>query len=229
MKSQHVRVFERYSNGQMDSLEKAGFEERLRQDEAFRKEFEEYNEIYESIADTEMIELRKQLRKISRGMRKEQGGGSPGGMDRKWFWLAAVLIVSLSIVSMTYLWVNSPRSVWFQGVGWVAGNPDSLLYSLEPSYEELVRYRVRSEDFHLDQPRDSLVVRKNTSIHFEWRTSLEEPVFFDVLNKSGRLVYSKVTSVNSPYVLKKNLPRGIYVYRFRTEQVTLHTGLLFIV
>jgi hypothetical protein len=229
MKSQHLKIFERYSNNEMDSREKAEFEERLRNDEVFLKDYEEYKEIYESIGDKEVIELRKQLKKIGGGISKNKKRGPGGGLDRRWFWLAAVFIVSLSIVSITYLWITSPMNSRFQGFGWLPEKTDSLIYELDPTYKELLRYRVRSDEFNLDQPRDSLVVSRNSSIQFVWRSRISEPVYFDILNKNGKLVFSAGKPIESPFIFKEHLPRGIYVYRFRTPDITIHTGLFYIV
>ena len=229
MKAGNLKIFERYLNQEMGEEESGAFEASLAEDLSLKAEFEEYKRIYDAISDQEVLNLRRELKKISGSVRQKPGTGRFRGIDLGWFWLAALLIISLSVVSVTYLWVNSPLSSQFQGMLLGSKNMREHIYTLEPAFEELFRYRVRSEDFILDQPKDSAVMEKNSEIRFIWHNPSAQDVFFDVLNRNGRIVFTSGRPVESPFHLDRSLQRGVYIYRFRTTSRTLHMGLFYIV
>jgi hypothetical protein len=229
MNGENLTMFERYFNQEMGEEEKIEFELRLETDSKFKSEYEEYKAIYDAIGDEEVIELRKQLKKLGEKHRDGRLGGRIIGNGNNWFWLAALLIVSLSIISITYLWVSSPMTPQFLGLRNGSRAIQQEIYSLEPAYEELIRYRVRSEDFTLGQPRDSIVVKKKSDIRFEWTYHKDKELYFDVMNKSGIVVFSAGPGIQSPFLMTKNLPRGVFIYRFRTASQTLLTGLFYVV
>jgi hypothetical protein len=229
MNGENLSLFERYFNQEMGEAEKKQFELRLEKDTVFRKEFEEYRSIYDAISDKEVMELRKHLKKLGDKHRDGRLGGKITGYGKQWFWLAALLIISLSIVSILYFWMSSPLTPQFLGMRLGSKNLQQEIYDLDPAYKEMVRYRVRSEDFQLKEPHDSLVVDKKSEIRFDWSYFMTEQLYFDVLNKSGELVISMGPDLPKPLILKKKFQRGVYVYRFRTASDTIYTGLFFVI
>lgn len=229
MKTNHLKVIERYLNQEMTGAEKKEFEQRLLDDPALKSEYDEYIAIYEALSDRETLELRRSLKKIGEEyIEKKDSKGKRRNLNNI-FWLAALLIISISLISVTYLLVRSPLASHFFGLRIGAHNIENQIYRLEPAYAEAVRYRVRSEGFHLLMPHDSLVVEKNADILFKWNLDIQEPITLDVMNKFGMVVFSSRRSLDSPFKLEKNLPNGIYVFRFRTDKATLYTGLFYVV
>lgn len=229
MKTSNLKLFERYFNRQMDEKERIIFEKRLDNEEPLKSEFEEYKAIYEAIGDKESVELRKQLKRIGISYRENK---EKGGAERNlysFFWIAALLIICLSVVSITYLLVNSSLTSQVVGLKLGAENVQSERYHLEPAYEEMMRYRVRSENFSLESPRDSIVIDRKTSIVFRWHSGIKEPIVLDILNKYGKVIFSSKEGLKSPFTLNKIIPPGIYVFRFRTASETLYSGLFYVV
>lgn len=229
MKTKYLKIIERYLNDQMDQEEKQRFEGQLETNDELRREFDEFKAVYEAIGDTDTIELRKDLKEIG-GEFKEKGERDDDRRDSShWIWLAAVLIISLSVVSVTYLLMNSPFSPFLYRVGAGQGRVDQQLYYLDPVNAEIFKYKIRSENFHLEHPRDSVVVERRTDIAFRWTFTGKMPVYLDILNRNGKIVFSTGTPAQSPFLLLKNLSQGIYVYRFRTDSKTLHTGVFYVI
>ena len=230
MKTNYFKLIEKYFNQQMDEKERADFEDQLMENDSLRAEYDEYKEIYEAIGDKEIIELRRSLKKIGEKYKgDEDGNHGSGQIVNGWFWIAALLIISISIISVTYMLVNS--SLTKQVLGFNIGSEiiRDRIYRLEPAYAEIIRYRVRSEDFHLESPRDSVVVERRSEIVFSWNTSIKETIFLDVLNKYGKVIFTTGVTGKNRYIFSKKIPQGIFVFRFRTLSDTIYTGLFYVV
>ncbi len=229
MKNHYLKFIERYLNGEMTEAEKNQFEKSLQEDPALKKEYEEHIAIYEALGDKETLELRRSLKKIGEEFDEKKNEKGRRRDLNNFLWIAAMLIISISFISVTYLLVKSPIASHIFGLKIGAHNIENQIYRLEPAYAEAVKYRVRSEGFHLAVPHDSLVVEKNADILFKWNLDIREPITLDVMNKFGKIVFSSKRSLTSPFVFDKNLPNGIYVFRFRTDKATLYTGLFYVV
>lgn len=229
MKFKHLDIIERYFNGQMDSAEREGFEARLANDPALKGELEECRAIYEAIGDQEAMQLRRQLKDIARGFERGEGRNGTRNLKYEWYWLAALLIVSLSIAGIVYSMVNSPVISQYLSIRESVRVIDKGTYRLDPAFNDMMRYRFRSDDFILSAPRDSLVVEKDSGVVFRWSTTLQGPFFLDVLDRHGKQVYSTDGPIESPYVLKKSVPRGVYILRIRTADHSVCYRLLYVV
>ena len=229
MRTNNLKLFERYFNKQMDAREEAAFKQKLNEDKSLKEEFEEYQDIYEAIEDVETLELRKTLKEIGENYKEKKGKGGRERFLDSWIWIAALLIISLSVVSLTYLLVNSSLSS--QVIEWKLGgrNLQNHKYRLEPAYAEMIRYRVRSENFKLERPKDSLIIEKGNNIVFRWKTTINEHIVLDIMNRYGTIVFSSRGALNSPFTFTRVIPVGIYIYRFRTASDTLYTGLLYVI
>lgn len=229
MKTKYLKIIDKYFNQQMDESEKRDFEALLKENPALKRELEEYKAVYEAIGDNETMELRKELRKIGQEFSAGQHVRRPKGPPQNFLWIAALLIISLSVISITYMLVNSSITSYMVGMRLGSANITNQLYRLEPAYAEFFRYRIRSEEFQLLSPRDSLVVERKKDITFSWDTDIQGPLFVDVMNKTGRVVFTSEALTGASYVLSRNFHPGIYVYRFRTDHNTLYTGLFYVV
>ena len=229
MRSEKIKLFEKYFNHEMGEAEKKQFEIQLEEDTVLKKEFEEYKSIYDAIGDKEVLELRRHLKKLGEKHRSGRSGGRIIGNGNHWFWLAAVLIICLSLVGMAYLWLASPLTPQFLGMNRTPETLQQEVYDLDPAYEELIRYRVRSVDFQLFQPHDSLVLDVESEVRFEWNYTSAEELYFDVMNKYGEVVISMGPGLLNPLILKDKFQHGVYVYRFRTDSETIYTGLFFVI
>jgi len=229
MKTKYLKVIERYLDNRMDQEERRQFEDRLQDDEALRREFDEYKGIYEAISDRDTLELRKDLKEIGRNFREKKGPAHNGRELNSLIWLAALLIISLSVVSITYMMLNSPLAPHIFRVGIGYSSSGSQIYQLDPASAEIFRYKIRSENFHLESPRDSLIVEKRNKLVFTWKMTDPKPVILDILNRHGQIVFSTGKAVQSPFIFSRNIREGIYIYRFRTESDTIHTGLFYVI
>lgn len=229
MKTKYLKTIERYFNGEMDQAEREAFEAGLRDNILMKREFEEYQAIYEAISDREAIELRKQLKDIAAGFAKGEGRNGGWKISGEWQWLAALFIISISVVAVVYFLVNSPLTGQYLAFRQGARTIDNGTYRLDPVYNDLMRYRVRSADFILECPRDSLVVEKKSDVLFRWTSSVEGPFVLEILDRHGKIIFTSSSPLSNPYVFSKNIPIGVYIVRIRTATQALCYRLLYIV
>jgi hypothetical protein len=229
MKTKFLKTIERYFNGEMDKQEREQFESDLGSNPLLKKEFDECKAVYEAIGDKESLQLRRQLKEIARGFEKGEGRIGIRRVRNEWVWLAALLIISISIISIVYSLVNSPLTSQYLALRDNVRNTSSGTFRLDPVYDDMMRYRLRSSEFILECPRDSLVVEKRSDVLFRWTTSIEGPFILEILNRHGALVFSSADPISSPYTFSKNIPVGIYIVRIRTATQAVCYRLLYVV
>jgi hypothetical protein len=229
MKTKFLKTIERYFNGQMDRKEEEQFESELESNPLMKKEYDEYKAVYEAIGDQETLQLRKQLKEISRSFEKGEGRFGISRPRNDWMWLAALLIISLSIVSIVYSIVNSPVTSQYLAIRDSVRNISNGTFRLDPVYDDMMRYRLRSSEFIMECPRDSLVIEKRSDVLFRWTTSIKGPFILEIMNRHGTLVFSSAVPIISPYTFSKNIPIGVYIVRIRTATQAVCYRLLYVV
>jgi hypothetical protein len=93
---------------------------------------------------------------------------------------------------------------------------------------ELSRFKQRNTNFNLLSPEDSAYHRRRDSILFQWSVDSTDCFILDFIDWEGTIVYTTGKPVESPYLLKKKLPEGAFVFRFRTETESYYLGYLLI-
>lgn len=225
MKTKHLKIFEKYYNGQMTPDEKADFDKTLASDPGLNASFREYLSIYEALHDKDTLDLRKKLKEI----REENSifRNSPDFFSQgyNWLWMAALLTIIVSftvIVSMLISNIEKDRQQAAQILPLVSPNSFSQLD------RELMRFEQRYSDFALEFPADPIIYREKGPIIFQWTISLADKLIVDMIDWNGTIVYTSGKAVASPYAIKKTLPEGLFVFRFRNETNTYYLGFLFI-
>jgi hypothetical protein len=224
MKTKHFNQFERYFNGEMEPGEKASFEEVLSNDRDLNAEYQEYLGIYEAISDQETLDLRIKLKEIREANARKKKGNDFLSQGYNWLWMAALITIIISfttIVSLLIKQLEPKEQIAFEVVTDQNQDPTGLA-------RELIRFEQRNMDFHLESPKDSIFLNRNNPLLFKWNVNSTDPLILELINMQGKIVFSSDKPVESPYVIKKKLPGGVVVYRFRTDKEAYQLGFLYL-
>ncbi len=108
----------------------------------------------------------------------------------------------------------------------IASIYDSKEYQISPVFAELLHNVYRGNWFILTSPEDSTIFRSGDSIVFKWETDIQEPMYFDLLDRHGNVVFRKKFAVESPWIFKPSLTPSIYMFRFSTEDQPVWMGVM---
>jgi hypothetical protein len=101
---------------------------------------------------------------------------------------------------------------------------DQEEYQVSPVFAELLHNVYRSGWFHLISPEDSVMFSPGDSIVFSWETNIKESLYFDILDRNGRVIYKHTEAITSPWSFRPNLSPAIYMYRFATAEEPVWMG-----
>jgi len=110
--------------------------------------------------------------------------------------------------------------------GVVASIYDREEYQISPVFAELLHNVYRSGWFEIQTPVDSAMFTKGDSLIFSWETNLEEEIFFDILDRNGKVIYKHKDPVSSPWKYEPQLESAIYMYRFATKDQPVWMGVI---
>lgn len=99
-------------------------------------------------------------------------------------------------------------------------------YQIDPAYAELLHNVYRSHWFSLSSPSDSVHFQNGDSITFSWESNIYEPIYFDVLDRAGKVVYKHKDSIESPWTYTPFLDPAIYMFRFSTKDQPIWMGVM---
>lgn len=102
-------------------------------------------------------------------------------------------------------------------------------YQISPEYAELLHNVYRGDWFGLTSPEDSVLCLTGDSLSFSWETNIHVPIYFDVLDRHGKVFYKYPKSISSPWTYEPKLPPAIYMYRFSTEDHPVWMGVLVVI
>ena len=68
--------------------------------------------------------------------------------------------------------------------------------------------------------------KRGDCISFSWETNIKEPIFFDILDRNGNVVYKELKPITSPWDYTPDLSPAIYMYRFSTEDQPVWMGVI---
>jgi tetratricopeptide (TPR) repeat protein len=110
--NKNKHLISKYLAGELDALTAARFEEDLSQNVALRRELELYKEIDEALADTEVVELRMQLREMQTQLNPQTYGSSKPKYRRATrIAVAASLLVLLGFSTLNLFRFNTTHKV----------------------------------------------------------------------------------------------------------------------
>jgi hypothetical protein len=101
-------------------------------------------------------------------------------------------------------------------------------YQISPVFAELLHNVYRSNWFRITSPGDSIMIRKGDNVLFSWETNINEPIYFDVLDRNGKVIYRKSGAIVSPWEYTPKLSPAIYMYRFSTKNQPIWMGVVII-
>lgn len=224
MNTKYLKLLEKFYNGEMEPAEKASFEESLSQNPELNAAYLEYLSIYEAIGDQETLDLRIKLRELRDEKYRNDNGTDFIMRNRNWLWLAALITVIISFTVIVSLLIKS-TDIKNQS----AARFESLeVYDYNGLNRELMKFEQRKSNFALESPKDSVFHNRKDPILFKWTVDSTTPLILDLIDWEGKIVFSSVESVTSPYVVKKKLKDGIIAFRFRSDTESYYLGFLFL-
>lgn len=108
----------------------------------------------------------------------------------------------------------------------IASIYDSEKYQISLVFAELLHNVYRGNWFNLTSPEDSILFLPGDSIVFSWETNIQEPMYFDILDRHGKVVFREKSAVESPWIFKPSLTTSIYMFRFSTEDQPVWMGVM---
>jgi hypothetical protein len=222
MKRKYFERFERYYNGEMKPEEKESFEKSLSGDPDLSASYQEYLSIYDAIRDQESLELRIKLKEIREENTMKIKGSGFLSQGYNWLWMAALITIIISFATIVSLLVYRMESK--QVAYEVITTEKQDLSDLD---RELIKFEQRNMDFKLESPRDSIFINRMNPLVFKWTVNSTDPLILELIDGQGKIVFSSVKPVASPYTINEILPEGIMVYRFRTNTEAYHLGFLY--
>jgi len=224
MNTQYLKQFENYYNDEMGPEDKALFEKSLSQNPELNASFKEYLSIYEAIGDQDTLDLRIKLKEIREESARNKNGSDFFRHNYNWLWMAALITIIISFTIITSLLIA--RVDWNQQVATELNAVDIQEYSALD--RELMKFEQRNMDFKLESPGDSIFFSRKDPLLFKWTVNSTNPLILELIDWEGKIVFSSGKPAISPYLVKKNLPGGILVYRFRTKTEAYYIGFLFL-
>jgi hypothetical protein len=217
MKTRHLKLLEKFFNGEMSEEEKKDFEHTRKNDPELDRDFMEYQQILESLKDTELLELRKKLNEI------REEGSRPGDIisffrgDNNWIWLAALLTIIVALTFVISLLVSEVRHNEPASLSNVV-MPDST--AMDKLSLELRKFSMRKHGMALDIPLISQEFYRKENILFNWSVDSTYNLLLDVIDKEGNVVFVSHRPIESPFVFKRRMKNGSYIFRFRDDKET---------
>lgn len=250
----YLERFDRYLHGEVSEEEARAFDLALEGDATMRKAWQEYKDMMAAFADKEMVSLRVKLNavydhyfgepvvrqlftnkwyKISAAVvviiiiaSLLYFGNQQDGEE------LAIQVPDIHIVDTTAVHADTaemilpemPEEPQIPKEKQLASLYDDERYQISPVYAELLHTVYRSGWFRLSSPPDSAIFAPDDSLVFAWETNITEPLYFDVLDRKGKVIYKHTGSINSPWTYKPQLPPAIYMFRFATENEPVWMG-----
>jgi hypothetical protein len=250
----YLKRFETYSNGGLSPGDKEAFEKTLAHDKDMQLAWKEYRAMMDAFSDKEAISLRLKLEEAY--YNKTRNHKIRHVSQNVWFRISAAAVLIIIMGCLLYFYCSSgPKLNELAGDPEVMATdsivlvekaaPDSLLsdtghipekqlasifdqeaYQISPMFAELLHNVYRSGWFHLTAPTDSVMFSRGDSLLFVWETNIEAPLYFDVLDRHGRVVYKYTDAISSPWTYIPTLPPAIYMFRFATQEEPVWMGVM---
>ncbi len=224
MKTQYLKMLERYFNQEMEPGEKIEFERMMENDAELRSAFREYQLILESLGDHDMLDFRAKLREIRDENYRKRIGGFFLNQNFNWMWLAALLVVIICLtVVATMLIYRMEFAAPSLAVNAEHQLPDASLLEME-----LNRFTPRNLNFTLESPKDSSIIDYPGYLLFSWKVDSVSALNFELIGSDGTIVFDSRSPVRSPYLFEGVVDEGLYVFRFRHGRFSIFHGLIYL-
>lgn len=229
MKKVDLDLVLRYVENELTTAGKEEFEAKMGSDPGLKELVERVRSIQEDLRDTESLRLRMKLDKIMKSNPKLKKGRLKPSRGLQHFLMAAILVALVGFSALIYMSI----SAYFRmddvdrGPGRFNIFRQDVNY-ITPVYREMLRYETRSDQFRLTEPVDSAIFTVKSDIIFRWETEIPDPMYLEVMNRHGKIVYAPRDPVTSPCLMLQRQSRGAYIYRFRTDSIAVHYGVMFI-
>lgn len=224
MKTKYLKLFERYHNGEMEEPEKEKFQSQLQIDLEMANDFREYLSIYEALKDRETLELRSKLNEIKDEFRQSRKKDRFMNDKTNWLLVAALFILIAGITLITSFFVLTLK----EQKKYVASVEAGFFKEYVALDAELSRFDQRNVGFTLLEPESPFSLDRNKPLKLSWTVNSDDPLILELINWDGKIIFSSKGNVKSPYVIKRPLPAGIFIYRFRTSTQAYGLGFLFL-
>ncbi|MBW6459877.1 MAG: hypothetical protein K0B08_04825 [Bacteroidales bacterium] len=225
MKTKHLKLLERYFNGEMTPAEMVSLEESLHSDPELNAAFREYQLITEALSDQDTIDLRGKLKDIRDEYNRGRSGRDFLSHNNNWVWLAAllVMVICFTIVLSMLISVENQRKQLL--------TMEHVQFTSRFSYLdlELMKYGSRNHDLiTLESPKDSCIFDRSPGLVFSWRTDTTLSLKLDIISRDGMVVFTTRQNIESPYYLPGVFPEGFYVFRLRDDSISYYQGIMYL-
>ncbi|MCU0370140.1 MAG: hypothetical protein MUC31_01890 [Bacteroidales bacterium] len=224
MNTKYLRKFDKYHDGEMEPEEKAAFELSLSQDPELNNSYKEYISILDALRDRDALDLRIKLKEIRDETTRNKQGNDFFRHSYNWLWMAALLTIIISFTVIISLMITKTEST--EQVAYEFEAVDMKEYSA--LNRELMKFEQRNMDFNLESPVGAIFFNSKEPLVFKWTVDTTASLILEMIDWEGRIVYSSGRYAESPHKIKRKLPGGILVYRFRTETESACIGFLFL-
>jgi hypothetical protein len=224
MKTQYLKILEKYFNREMNSEEVSEFEKMLEKDRQLQSAYREYLLIMDSLQDNELLDFRSKLKEIRDEHYRKRIGGYFLNQNFNWMWMAALLIVIICMTVVTTMIISrldTPAPV-------LASESKPVLSDLSLLEIELGRFIPRNLNFILQTPKDSSIVDYHGSLWFSWQVDSVSALNFELISRNGTIVFDSRGPVKSPYHFARPMKEGLYVFRFRDHQYSIFHGVIYL-
>lgn len=226
----HFDEIERYLDGLMEEEERLNFEKQLQADAELSEAFDRHKSIYQALTDDEMLDFR---RKLSRAMDEEDRNRTITGKlinPETWIWIAAGFIILFGLAFLLNRYIFDRQNISNERIAHVHDGKflTEQKYQLSEFYFELKNMVVRGDAFRIIQPPDSLVLKREMKVHFNWITLESAPLTFILTDRNGIVLKSMSLQDQDSFKLRIDWEPGIYFYQFKKQEEILYLGVLFI-
>lgn len=224
MNTKYLKVLEKFFNDELNDAEKAEFEKSLTIDPGLNAAYREYLQILEALRDKESLDLRQKLNEIREESIRSGRGQRFLEQGNNWIWLAALLIVVICITFVASQLIETRRlKAEYSSIA-----KTEVITGFSELDKELVKFGMRNENFVLELPVDLPILNNHTQLCFEWREDSSSLLILDIINGSGKIIFSTKKGVTSPYCIRKKIPGGFYVFRFRNQTQAFYQGVIYL-
>jgi len=100
---------------------------------------------------------------------------------------------------------------------------------VNPNLESMIDTRYRSSGIQIISPLNNTGYTAGSDIVFAWTPPVQGPLTLKIINNKNAVVYEYPLGVNGcEFVLKQNLPPGLYYWKLENQDDLLHIGKFFV-
>ncbi len=101
-------------------------------------------------------------------------------------------------------------------------------YRLHPALVGMIGAITRMGYFENISPPDSLLYKSGEEMVFKWKTGIEKELYLEIVDSRTEPVFRSGKLEGGSYTYAQSLSPGIYLFRYRTKEEVVFTGLFFV-